>query len=148
MKITLIPPLLFLLCLLAMVGLTMTFTQFTFLPTPWNYTGFFLFFGGIAMVGTGLRKFNALATEIHTFKRPKKLVTEGLFRYSRNPIYLGFTLALLGAATVLGNGVAFTSAGLFFFTAHFWYIPFEEKNMAAEFGTAYLEYKKKVRRWV
>ena len=148
MKITLIPPLVFLLCLIAMVGLTMNFTQFAFLPTTWNYMGFFLFFGGLAMVGTGLRKFNALATEIHTFKHPKKLVTEGLFRYSRNPIYLGFTLALLGAATVLGNGATYTSAGLFFFTAHFWYIPFEEKNMAAEFGTAYLEYKKKVHRWV
>lgn len=148
MKTTLIPPLVFLLCLIAMVGLTMNFTQFAFLPTPWNYTGFFLFFGGLAMVGTGLRKFNALATEIHTFKSPKKLVTNGLFRYSRNPIYLGFTLALLGAATVLGNGMAYAGAGLFFLTAHFWYIPFEEKNMTAVFGTAYLEYKKKVRRWV
>lgn len=115
---------------------------------PLELHGFLFVFWGLSDGGTGLRKFNALATEIHTFKRPKKLVTEGLFRYSRNPIYLGFTLALLGAATVLGNGVAYTSAGLFFFTAHFWYIPFEEKNMAAEFGTAYLEYKKKVRRWV
>ena len=115
-------------------GLTMTFTQFSFLPTPWNYTGFFLFFGGLAMVGTGLRKFNALATEIHTFKRPKKLVTEGLFRYSRNPIYLGFTLALLGAATVLGNGMAYLGVGLFFLTAHFWYIPFEEKNILLYLG--------------
>ena len=148
MKIKLIPPFLFLFCLIAMVALTMNFNQFAFLPTPWNYTGFFLFFGGIAIVRKGQKTFKRVATEIHTFKRPKKLVTNGLFRHSRNPIYLGFTLALLGAATVLGNGVAYTGAGLFFLTAHFWYIPFEEKNMTAEFGTPYLEYKKNVRRWL
>lgn len=115
---------------------------------PLELHAFLFVFGGLAIVGTGLRKFNALATEIHTFKHPKKLVTAGLFRYSRNPIYLGFTFALLGAATILGNGMAYLGVCLFFLTAHFWYIPFEEKNMTAVFGTAYLDYKKKVRRWV
>ena len=122
------------------------FTQFAFLPTPWNYTGFFLFFGGLAMVGTGLRKFNALATEIHTFKRPKKLVTVVCFATVET--YLSWVYSRsIGAAQYLAMAWP-TGVGLFFLTAHFWYIPFEEKNMTAVFGTAYLEYKKKVRRWV
>ena len=89
-----------------------------------------------------------METEINTFKPPKRLVTDGLFRYSRNPIYLGFTLALLGWAIVLGNLAALDGVLLFFLAAHFWYIPFEEKAMKKEFGTVYEQYKKQVRRWL
>ena len=65
------------------------------------------------------------------------------------------TLSILGLLSLYWEQLQYLAmawptrgVGLFFLTAHFWYIPFEEKNMTAVFGTAYLEYKKKVRRWV
>lgn len=93
-------------------------------------------------------KFKKEATEINTFKSPKKLVSTGLFHYSRNPIYLGFTLALGGLAIVLGNYAALDGLIAFFIAAHLWYIPYEEEAMEKEFGEAYLDYKSKVRRWL
>ena len=143
----LIPPLLFLICFVSMIGLTMALPQLSFIPTPWNYLGFFLMILGLSFVRKIQQLFKTENTEIHTFKTPKKLITIDLFRFSRNPIYLGFFLALLGWAIVLGNAAAFDGAFLFFVIAHFWYIPFEENKMETEFGQDYLDYKRKVRRW-
>ena len=87
-------------------------------------------------------------TEINTFKPPQKLVTTGLFRYSRNPIYLGFSIALFGVAIVLGNVIAFDGFLAFIIAVNLWHIPFEEAEMEKQFGQGCLAYKKKVRRWL
>ena len=94
------------------------------------------------------KRFRKVKTQIHTFKKPKKLVTDGLFQYSRNPIYLGFTMALLGIAFLLGSLTALIPVLFFFLVANFWYIPFEEKNMQMVFGQSYSFYSRKVRRWL
>lgn len=148
MKFKLLPPILFLFCCFLMFFLTVSIPQLAFLPTPFNYFGFVLFFVGLTMVRKGQLIFKTVKTEINTFSPPNRLVTYGPFRYSRNPIYMGFTLALLGWAVVLGNLAALDGVLLFFLAAHFWYIPFEEKAMEKEFGTDYIAYKKQVRRWL
>ena len=99
------------------------------------------------MVRNIQRKFKQIATEINTFKQPNHLVDDGLFRYSRNPIYLGFTLSLFGLALLTANLAAFDVV-FFFLVVHFWYIPFEERIMEKEFGSDYINYKKQVRRWL
>jgi len=144
----LLPPFLFLICCVAMITCSLLFPQWTYLPKPWNYLGVPLLLLGLGMVRNIQGKFKKEATEINTFKSPKKLVSTGLFRYSRNPIYLGFTLALGGLAIVLGNYAALDGLIAFFIAAHLWYIPYEEEAMEKEFGEAYLDYKSKVRRWL
>lgn len=144
----LITPLLFFLCFVSMFVLTLALPQLSFIPTPWNYLSFLLIVLGLSLVRRTQKRFKAEATEIHTFRAPKKLVTTGLFRFSRNPVYLGFFIALLGWAMVLGNAAAFDGALLFFVAAHFWYIPFEENALEMAFGKDYLSYKGKVRRWL
>ena len=94
------------------------------------------------------KRFRKAKTQIHTFKVPKKLVTTGLFQYSRNPIYLGFTIVLLGIALLYGSLSTLIPVLLFFLIANFWYIPFEEKNMKKVFGQSYLFYRRRVRRWL
>ena len=74
-------------------------------------------------------------------------MTTGLFRYSRNPIYLGFSIALFGVAIVLGNVIAFDGFLAFIIAVNLWYIPFEEAEMEKQFGQDYLAYKNKVGRW-
>ena len=68
------------------------------LAKPYNLIGLVPLLLGIFMVVSTGKRFRKVKTQIHTFKKPKKLVTNGLFQYSRNPIYLGFTIALLGIA--------------------------------------------------
>lgn len=144
----LLPPFLFLICSLLILGLNLTLPTLSMSLSPWNLIGFFFLLGGLFMVRNIQRKFKQVATEINTFKQPKRLVDDGLFRYSRNPIYLGFTLSLFGLALLTANLAAFNVVLLFFLVANFWYIPFEEKAMEKEFGTDYIAYKKKVRRWL
>lgn len=143
-----LPPFLFLICCLAMIICSFLFPEWNYLPKPWNNVGFVLFFLGLAMVRKIQGMFQAAQTEINTFKSPQKLVTSGLFAYSRNPIYLGFTIALIGVAIVLGNLFALDGLLAFIFATNFWYIPFEEVAMENQFREDYLAYKKKVRRWL
>ncbi|WP_424961487.1 methyltransferase family protein [Ekhidna sp.] len=99
----LIPPILFLLCIATMVLIKNLIVIQEIIPNPFNYFG-------IALISTGLfitikvsKQFSKIDTEIHTFKKPRKLVTCGLFQVSRNPVYLGFTISLLGVWILLGT---------------------------------------------
>ena len=143
----LLPPYLFLICCTAMIIFSLLFPDWVYLPRPWNNLGFIFLFGGLAMVRNIQNLFKQHQTEINTFKPPQKLVTTGLFRYSRNPIYLGFSIALFGVAIVLGNVIAFDGFLAFIIAVNLWYIPFEEAEMEKQFGQDYLAYKKKVGRW-
>ena len=96
---------------------------------------------------TGLQMVS-VRTEIHTFKMPRQLLTSGMFNISRNPIYLGFSIALLGAALRLGTITALLQMALFIFIANSWYIPFEERNLEQVFGEDFRRYSRKVRRWL
>jgi protein-S-isoprenylcysteine O-methyltransferase Ste14 len=89
-----------------------------------------------------------MSTEIHTFKKPRQLVTHGLFRHSRNPIYVGFVCILWGLSMLLGSLSTFIVVLAFVIITDRWYIPFEEKNMEEVFDKAYKQYKKEVRRWL
>ena len=142
-----LPPLLFLFCCAAMIIFSLLIPEWVYLPRPWNNLGFIFLFGGLAMVRNIQNQFKQHQTEINTFKLPQKLVTTGLFRYSRNPIYLGFSLALFGVAIVMGNVIAFDGFLAFIIAVNLWYIPFEEAVMEKQFGQDYLSYKKKAGRW-
>ena len=144
----LIPPFLFLLCVIAMFFLDRFYPMQIWLASPYNFIGIIPLLLGISMVISTGKRFRKVKTQIHTFKKPKKLVTDGLFQYSRNPIYLGFSIALLGIVFLFGSLSALIPMLLFFLVANFWYIPFEEKNMEMVFGQSYRFYKRKVRRWL
>lgn len=130
-----------------MIIFSLLFPEWVYLPRPWNNLGFIFLFGGLAIVRNIQNLFKQHQTEINTFKSPQKLVTTGLFHYSRNPIYLGFSMALFGVAIVLGNFIAFDGFLAFILAVNLWYIPFEEAEMEKQFGQDYLAYKKKVGRW-
>ncbi len=76
-----------------------------------------------------------------------ELVTNGLFQYSRNPIYLGMVLALLGAFLIAPTGATLLIFVLCYVLMQI-QIRLEEEHLTKLHGLAYLDYKKKVRRWV
>ena len=144
----LVPPFLFLFSVIGMFVLSRFYPIQEWVKTPYNLLGIVPFSLGLFILISTLTRYRKTKTEINTFKKPKKLITNGFFQYSRNPIYLGFTLILLGIALLLGNVAALIPVACFFLAANFWYVPFEEKNMEIVFGKNYLFYKKKVRRWI
>lgn len=76
------------------------------------------------------------------------MIAEGTYKFTRNPMYLGVTMALLGSSIYFGNFLSFLSPLIFFTAMNFIYIPFEEQLMEKVFGKNYAEYKEKVRRWI
>lgn len=143
-----IPPFLFLSCILLMIGLNVLLPTQQYLHAPFTYLGVLLIIIGLIMAFYIKNMFKQIDTEIDTFKKPRKFVDSGLFSISRNPIYLGFTIALIGVAVLIGNLVSLIGVFIFFFITNSWYIPYEEENMEKEFGNDYKIYKSKVRRWI
>ncbi len=103
--------------------------------------------GLLLLIGARVQ-FRHSDSEIMTFDKPRNLVTKGLFRFSRNPMYLGFLLLLLAMALYFNRWDALIAPAIFFLAAQYWYIPFEEEAAEEAFGDPYLQYKKKVRRWI
>ena len=94
------------------------------------------------------RHFIRANTNVDTFSAPTTLVTSGWFRFSRNPMYLGLLMILMGAALVLNNAWTVLGPMGFYAAAALWYIPYEEKQALEAFGESYLKYCQSVRRWV
>jgi len=118
------------------------------IPSPYNLIGIILILAGFAMAFHVNLTFMKNKTTIMPYKTPSSLVTTGLFRLSRNPIYLGMASALLGAAVSLGTLSPFIFPLLFMAIIDRLVIPLEEHVLEKKFGREYREYKGKVRRWL
>ena len=87
-------------------------------------------------------------TTTRPYEMPSKLVLYGPFKFTRNPTYFGMALTLFGIALLLGSLITFIIPIIFIVLTSIFTIPIEEKNLEKKFGKKYLEYKKKVRRWI
>ncbi len=143
-----IPPVLFVICVVVMVGLWLVFPIMQFITFPISLVGILPLVVGLGIAKRGSDIFEKTGTNIETFDDPDILVTGGLYRISRNPMYLGFLVALFGVAIVLGNFSSLLVAVGFFVITDRWYIKFEEEAMAKTFSDRYAEYKAKTRRWL
>lgn len=81
-------------------------------------------------------------------EKANTLVTDGLYRYSRNPMYVGMASILWGGAFLLQNIVALCGPIGFVITMTYLQIKQEEEALKAVFGEAYEAYRKKTRRWL
>ena len=103
---------------------------------------------GILMLAWSLVGFVRAGTNPVPFSDASTVVTSGFYRISRNPMYLGMVLLLLGGALKSGWLGAFLPIPLFVAIIHFRFILPEEQFMADAFGEEFLQYKSRVRRWL
>lgn len=143
-----LPPHLFVACALAMLGLHRSVPGSYLSGATHLVAGVLIMMVGLGAAVWGSRRFKAAETNIVTFEAPQVLVTDGLFRWSRNPMYLGFLVALAGLWLAFGS----VSPGLmvlaFAVVTDRWYIAFEERLMAKTFGASYEAYRAQTRRWI
>lgn len=93
--------------------------------------------------------FRREGTEINpTSEVNRKLVISGLFRFTRNPMYLGLVAMTLGIAIWVGAWPMLLAPVATFAVANWIHIPFEEAKMRRQFGDAYDNYVHRVRRWI
>lgn len=109
----------------------------------------FLGIGGILGLA-GLIQFYRSSTSIDPHKPDKtsKLVTDGIYSISRNPMYLGLLFILAGYAFYLANLLTFLLLPIFVGYMNRYQIIPEEEAMEEKFGDEYLRYKSEVRRWL
>ncbi|WP_119273792.1 methyltransferase family protein [Taklimakanibacter deserti] len=144
----LLPPVLVAIITIVMCGARIVLPGPVIVPAPYNWLGLALLVAGPALALIGARRFDKVGTNIKTFNEPTLLVTDGLFKWTRNPMYLGLTLFLLGLAVLLGTLFPFLGPVAFAVTADCWYIPFEEAALQHKFGERYEAYKRATRRWI
>lgn len=113
-----------------------------------GWAGGVLVLAGLVVAQWHARLFRRIGTNINTFGEPGTLTTAGLFAHTRNPMYLGMLLALAGVALALGTLSPWLLVLQFFVLAQCWYIPLEERKLAARFGRQYADYCRDVRRWL
>lgn len=143
-----LPPNLFLICIGCMFILWWQWPILTIISFPYNLIGIIFIVLGLAVSIWGSRKFATVGTNINTFDEPDILVTDGLYKYTRNPMYLGFSVALLGTSLIFGAISTFIILLAFIFITDRWYIQYEERMLSNEFGEEYEKYKKQTRRWL
>jgi protein-S-isoprenylcysteine O-methyltransferase Ste14 len=76
------------------------------------------------------------------------LITYGLYRFTRNPMYLGLMLIVLGVAILQGSLAAFLPLPVFAWILQTRFVRGEERFLESLFGAEYLDYKSTVRRWI
>jgi protein-S-isoprenylcysteine O-methyltransferase Ste14 len=120
----------------------------TVIPPPYSYAGAIVMLVGLGLMIWAARVFQKAGTGFQLEKGGSALVTSGPFRFSRNPMYLGILIWLIGFAILLGSLSVFFLPVVIFLLAQFILIPIEEKRMEQTFGKEYMDYKSRVRRWL
>src|ERR1035437_5949971 len=123
------PPALLLICLILMVLLRLIWPVQVVLGYPLNLAGLVPVALGLLIGVSGVAKFRREKTNIHPFRTADKLVTDGAYGYSRNPMYLGLTLTLVGTWILLGAISPIFGVLVFVVAAGHWYLPGEERMM-------------------
>lgn len=143
-----LPPQLFLILAAASCLIGWLFPVRHWIELPASLLGAVPLVAGLALSVAGSQAFDRVGTNIKTFDDPGVLVTEGLFSRTRNPMYLGLMVSLLGVAVLVGSATALLGPIGFLLVANWHYIPFEEQRMRQVFGSSYEQYARRVRRWI
>ena len=142
------PPLVYLLFMFAAYAAHYFYPIGLGISSGLNYIGVAVAMLGIFMAILVSRSFKRSETNIEPWKPTTKIISTGIYAYSRNPIYVGFCLVPVGIGIFLNSFwilISFiASAVLVYYVA----ISKEEAYIEEKFGEEYLHYKSKVRRWL
>ncbi|MEX0723019.1 MAG: isoprenylcysteine carboxylmethyltransferase family protein [Gracilimonas sp.] len=115
-----------------------------------NYVARGLLILGVLIGTLGLIEFSRKSTTVNPQKPEKttKLVRSGIYRFTRNPMYLGMLVILLAGVVKFGNGINFLVIPGYIWYMNTFQIQPEEEVMEEKFGKEFKNYKSEVRRWL
>ncbi|MFQ5973123.1 MAG: methyltransferase family protein [Alphaproteobacteria bacterium] len=146
--IRVIPPVIFIVALAA-AFLANWFWPIRLLPDAVRYSlGPVLVIASFAVVPSVLRAFKRANTPFDTRRAANALVTDGPFRYSRNPGYLAMIVLCVGIAVIADNAWVVVTLIAASVALHRYVVLAEERHLEARFGEEYRKYKSRVRRWL
>lgn len=142
------PPFLYLATFFAGIGIDSISPWLPLWLHAFDWFGWTLIVIGILLGPASAVLFLIRHTTLDPGGQPSKLVTDGAYRISRNPMYLGLSLLYAGLAIVLGYAWSLVLLPIPWIVMSAVFIPREEARMRAIFGEEFLEYSRKVRRWI
>lgn len=107
-----------------------------------------LIVGGLLLDGLAAGLFRRFDTAVEPWKPSTALVTSGPYRFSRNPIYVGFAITFVGLALAMDSWSALAALIPCLIVVEAFVIRPEERYLEGKFGREYLDYKARVRRWL
>ena len=112
--------------------------------------GSFMIISGLIIILSAIILFKNYQTTITPLNpsNATKLITDGIYKFSRNPMYLGLLLVLLGISIIINLTGGFFLIPLFILYLNLFQIIPEENAMVDLFKDEFLDYKKNVRRWI
>lgn len=137
-----------LVALLLSIALHFFFPIIRLIHTPLNLLGLPAIIFGVWINIEADRAFKRAQTTVKPFEDSNTLVQDGVFRLSRNPMYLGFAAILLGISILLGSLSPFFIVILFMCLMEFLYIRTEENMLREDFGDEWEQYRLRVRKWL
>ena len=150
LKLKIPPPVYALSVALVMWLFSRIFPVATLITHPWHNIGFVIIALAAIIDFTSLYWFFKKRTTPNPMKPgfTTGLVFDGMYKISRNPMYLGMLTMLFGFAVYLGKLTPFLVLPAFYFVITEMQIKPEEEILEKKFGEQYLDYKRKVRRWL
>ena len=105
---------------------------------------------GVILGILGVVQFSINKTTVNPHKpeNSSSVVKNGIYKYTRNPMYLGLLIVLIAFTLYLGNGFSFLMIPVFIWYMNTYQIKPEEEMLINLFGDEYIEYQQKVRRWI
>ena len=121
---------------------------FTFAPGALAYLGWGMIGLGALLMALAVLEFRRARTTIIPREAPNALITGGIYRRTRNPIYLADALFLAGASLIWGSLVGLLLVPVFVVIIQRRFILGEEATLRAAYGDAFETYARDVRRWI
>jgi len=146
-KIISLPPNYFYACIVLTILTIFIPNVKTIISYPYNLLGILIMILGFYLISITYLQFSKSKTP-ESFEKSKCVVTTGLYKYSRNPMYIGSIIFLIGLSILIKTLIGFVFPIALFLILNYMFIPFEEEKMEKELGKKYLKYKKTVRRWI
>ena len=142
------PPVYFLATLVTMVVVNAFFPVVQIIQSRTRFGAVLLIVFGGWLAAAGSKLFDKHQTTVRPFEESTALVKDGPYQYSRNPMYLGMVVLLVGVATILGTLTPFLIIPLFVWVITARFIVHEEEALERRFGQEYHNYRATVRRWL
>lgn len=115
---------------------------------PWNAIGLIPLIAGIVLNLAADAALKKHGTTVKPFEKSTVLITSGVYKFSRNPMYLGMILMLIGVALLMGSIAPYSIIPVFIIIIDKTFIRTEEDSLDRQFGRAWIEYRDNVRRWL
>ncbi|MGH8613515.1 MAG: methyltransferase family protein [Gammaproteobacteria bacterium] len=143
-----LPPLVYLAFFFLGVGLNYVWPLAPLPSGPRYPLGFALVASGVLLIARAMVQFRQTGTPLEPYKPTTALVTDGVFCWSRNPIYLALSLIYVGIGVIASNGWILILLVPVLVAMRYGVIAREERYLEYKFGEIYRRYKATVRRWL